>query len=106
MRQCAENQFRVLETDIVGACERDVATGNARDDTRLIIRRSECEREIWMPTDERAELAASIAAGPEYADWNLIHRECIIMHCFQVNPLIPRNMKLSARVSSATRHIA
>jgi hypothetical protein len=26
-----------------------------------------------MTQDEGAELAAGVAAGPEYADWNFIH---------------------------------
>jgi transcriptional regulator of arginine metabolism len=51
-----------------------------------------------MALDERAELAAGITAGPEHADWNIIHAECIIIHQPEVNAAL-RNLggRLGAR---------
>ena len=88
MGQRAEGEIDVAEWGVLGRDEGDVAAGNAYGRTALGVRRGEGERQVRVPQDECAELATSVAAGPEDADWNIIHTECIIMHSLEVNPAL------------------
>jgi len=73
MRQRADYERDVAEGRVVGGDERHVATGDPHGGAALFVGGGECERQIWMALDESAELAAGVAAGPEDADWYLIH---------------------------------
>jgi hypothetical protein len=74
VRTRAEHELRFTQRDIIGADEPDVLSGDARNRTTLLVRCREGEREHRMTQDERTELATSVAAGAEHADWNLIHK--------------------------------
>ena len=73
MRERAEDQFGLFERRIVGGDVHDVASAEACNRPPLLVRCSKREREMRMRIDECTELAAGITAGPENADWNLIH---------------------------------
>jgi hypothetical protein len=73
MRQCAEDQLDIAERRVIGSDEREIASADAHGRASLFVRGGEGKREGRVPLDERTELAAGIAAGPEHANWNLIH---------------------------------
>lgn len=86
MRQRTKDKLDVAQRGVLCRDERDVAARDATGRAALFVRRCEGERQTRMPQNERTELAAGITAGPEHPDWYLIHKQCIIMHSFEVNP--------------------
>ena len=86
MRQGAEHELDILEGRILGCHELQLSTVDARYGAALIVRCCEDQLEPGMPPDEPTELSARIPARAKNPNWNLIHRECIIMHEGQVNP--------------------
>ena len=93
MGQCAEHEVDVAQWRILGRDKRDVAARDAYGRATLVVRRGEGEGQARVPEDECAELATSVAAGPEDADWNIIHTECIIIHNPEVNPVSPNGSR-------------
>ena len=73
MRQRAEHELSAAQINLVPPDKRDIASGYAGGRTALLIRGREGQRKHRMTKDECAELASSIAAGAEHADWYLIH---------------------------------
>src|SRR5690348_6583269 len=68
-------------------------TADARRRTPLLIRARERELELWVIQNERAKLAASVAARAQDADGDSIHQECIIMREADVNAFADWNCR-------------
>src|SRR5438876_12173909 len=82
-----EDELDFGQRRIFGSDERECAFPKAHALSALVIRRCEGQTHRGMPLDQSTELAASVPARPEYAHWNSIHHECIIIHSLHVNSI-------------------
>lgn len=87
MRQRAEHELDIVERRVFGGDEPQLAPTDAGARPALIVSARERQLEARVTRNESAELSARVPAGAENSNWNLIHRECIIMHALQVNDM-------------------
>src|SRR5487761_2733200 len=87
MWERAEYQFSISQRRVLRGDKRHLVPGHAHGLPPLVVGCGERQREPRMPGDECTQLAAGISAGPEHADGDPIHTECIIMHIDDVNSL-------------------
>ncbi len=77
MRKRREDQRSFGDRRLLGVDQCDLPAGDRHALTAPLSRGGETELETGVSTDERAELPAGIPAGPEYSDWEFMHKECI-----------------------------
>ena len=103
--QRRKNKFGVAEVDVVRGDERHFvnATGSfhAQRCTALRVGRSKRERELGVTGNELTQLAPCVPACPEDSYWDIMHKECIIIHSISVNRSEGPRRQRTARVDPA-----
>jgi hypothetical protein len=69
----AEHELGVVQRRILSGDERHVVPAKADARPSLVVCGCKDQLERRSSSNECAKLAASIAAGPEHADWNSMH---------------------------------
>jgi len=79
MGQGTEHERGVAERGIIGGDELNGTPTDTRPRTTLVVGGRECELELRMIENERAQLASGVAARAQDSHGCSIHQECIIM---------------------------
>jgi hypothetical protein len=89
MRECREHERSIGKRNVIRSGEDDgVAVWQTEAFTALFVGSREGELERRMTGDERAQFAPRVPTRAEYADWNPMHAECILLHESYVNAYI------------------